>query len=194
MKGHIIKCINDSVKTKQLLAEKADEIEQMCQIVVDTYKNGGKLVIFGNGGSAADAQHIASELICLLDRNFERPSIPAITLTVNTSILTALGNDFGYDDIFSRQVEAIANKEDVVIGLSTSGNSPNVLNAFLSAKKKGAKTIGWTGEHGGKMNDAGLDFVLKVPAKHCGRIQESHMMVGHIMCDLIEKELHHKDK
>lgn len=190
MKNHILNTINDSVKTKQLLAERIDDIEKMCKLVVDVYKDGGKLFILGNGGSAADAQHIAAELIGLLDRNVERPSMPAVALTVNTSILTAIGNDRGYDEVFSRQVEGMVTEKDVVIGLSTSGNSQNVLNAFTAAKKKGAKTIGWTGIEGGKMNDANLDFVMKVPSKHCGRIQESHIMVGHIMCDLIEKEIH----
>lgn len=194
MKLHIANSINDSVNTKLKLLEKAADIEQMCSIVVDCYKNGGKLVIFGNGGSAADAQHIAAELVGLLDSSKDRPSIPAIALNVNTSVLTAVGNDKGYDEVFSRQVQCFADKNDAVIGLSTSGNSANVIKALIAAQLKGAKVIGWTGEHGGKMNEANLDFVLKVPAKHCGRIQESHIMIGHIMCDLIEKELHHRDK
>ncbi len=190
MKDHILNTINDSVKTKQMLLDKADEIERMCRIVVNAYKNGGKLVIFGNGGSAADSQHIAAELIGLLDRNVERPSMPALALTVNTSVLTAVGNDKGYDDVFSRQVEGLVTDKDVVIGLSTSGNSQSVLKAFSAAKRKGAKTIGWTGADGGKMNESNLDFLMKVPSNHCGRIQESHIMLGHIMCDLIEKEIH----
>src|SRR3989338_294542 len=145
MKDHITKCINDSVNTKKLLLDRLEDIESMCRIVVDVYKNGGKLVIFGNGGSAADAQHIAAELIGLLDTNIKRPSMPALALTVNTSVLTAVGNDSGYDDVFARQVEGMVNNNDVVIGLSTSGNSANVLKAFSAAKKKGAKTIGWSG-------------------------------------------------
>lgn len=193
MKLHITNSINDSVETKIKLLEKAAEIEQMCSIVVDCYLKNGKLIIFGNGGSAADAQHIAAELVGLLDKEKDRPSIPAIALNVNTSILTAVGNDKGYDEVFSRQVQCFAGPNDVAIGLSTSGNSLNVLKGLITAKARGAKAIGWTGEHGGKMNDAGLDFVLKVPANHCGRIQESHIMIGHIMCDLIEKEMHHKD-
>lgn len=193
MRTYITNSINDSVETKLKLLEKAAEIEAMCSIVVDCYLKGGKLIIFGNGGSAADAQHIAAELVGLLDRNKDRPSIPAIALNVNTSVLTAIGNDRGYDEVFSRQVECFANTNDVVIGISTSGNSFNVLKALAAAKSKGAKTIGWTGEDGGKMKTANIDFVMKVPAKHCGRIQESHIMLGHIMCDLIEKELHHKD-
>lgn len=189
MKQHITNIINDSVETKLKLLEKAAEIETMCSIAVNAYKNGGKLIIFGNGGSAADAQHIAAELVGLLDRNKDRPSIPAMALNVNTSVLTAIGNDKGYDEVFARQIECFANPNDVAIGISTSGNSPNVIKALLAAQKKGAKAIGWTGEHGGSMNDAGLDFVLRIPATHCGRIQESHIMVGHIMCDLIEKEM-----
>lgn len=194
MKLHIANSINDSVNTKLKLLEKAADIEHMCSIVVDCYKNGGKLIIFGNGGSAADAQHIAAELVGLLDSSKDRPSIPAIALNVNTSVLTAVGNDRGYDEVFARQVQCFADKKDVAIGLSTSGNSANVIKALIAAKLNGAKAIGWTGEHGGKMNDSGLDFLLKVPAKHCGRIQESHIMIGHIMCDLIEREMHHNDK
>lgn len=189
MKEHISKCINDSIETKRMLLNVIGDIELMCNIVVNAYKNGGKLIIFGNGGSAADAQHIAAELVGLLDKHVNRPSMPALSLTVNTSILTAVSNDAGYEEVFSRQIEGMANKNDVIIGISTSGNSANILKAFEAAKKKGAKVIGWTGKDGGKMNSANLDFLFKVPSLHCGRIQESHIMVGHIMCDLIEKAM-----
>lgn len=190
METIIKKSLKESVEAKQKLAEMSKEIEDMCSIIVNCYKNKGKMVILGNGGSAADAQHIAAELVCLLDRKNERPSIPAIALTVNTSILTAIGNDMGYEHLFSRQVHDLVTEKDVVIGISTSGNSPNVIKALEAAKQKGAKAIAWTGSKGGKMDEMGNDFVLKVPSDTCARIQEMHITVGHIMCEVIEKELY----
>ncbi|MDD4877888.1 MAG: SIS domain-containing protein [Candidatus Nanoarchaeia archaeon] len=190
METIIKKSLKESVEAKQKLEGMSKEIEQMCKIIVNCYKNKGKMVILGNGGSAADAQHIAAELVCLLDRKNERPSIPAIALTVNTSILTAIGNDMGYEHLFSRQVHDMVAENDVVIGISTSGNSANVIKALESAKEKGAKAIAWTGSKGGKMDEMGNDFVLKVPSDICARIQEMHITVGHIMCEVIEKELY----
>lgn len=190
MEAIIKKSLKESFEAKQKLAEMSKEIEDMCKIIVDCYKNKGKMIICGNGGSAADAQHIAAELVCLLDRKNERPSIPAIALTVNTSILTAIGNDMGYEHLFSRQVQDLVTENDVVIGISTSGNSANVINALNAAKAKGAKAIAWTGSKGGRMNEMGNDFVLKVPSDTCARIQEMHITVGHIMCEVIEKELY----
>ncbi|HII15937.1 MAG TPA: SIS domain-containing protein [Nanoarchaeota archaeon] len=192
MKDTITKSLKESFEAKQKLLSMSERIEQMCRIIVNCYKNKGKMVILGNGGSAADAQHIAAELVCLLDRKNQRPSIPAIALTVNTSILTAIGNDMGYEHLFSRQVMDLVNENDAVIGISTSGNSDNVINALNAAKEKGAKAIAWTGSNGGKMDDMGLDFVLKVPSDKCSRIQELHITVGHIMCEVIEKELYGK--
>jgi D-sedoheptulose 7-phosphate isomerase len=192
MKNTITKSLNESLESKQKLVSMSNEIEQMCRIIVNCYKNKGKMVILGNGGSAADAQHIAAELVCLLDRENKRPSIPAIALTVNTSILTAIGNDMGYEHLFSRQVMDLVNENDAVIGISTSGNSDNVINALKAAKEKGAKAIAWTGSNGGKMGSMGLDYVLKVPSERCARIQEMHITVGHIMCEVIENELYGK--
>ncbi|MFA5887131.1 MAG: SIS domain-containing protein [Candidatus Nanoarchaeia archaeon] len=188
----ITKSLNESLESKQKLVSMSNEIEQMCKIIVNCYKNKGKMIILGNGGSAADAQHIAAELVCLLDRENKRPSIPAIALTVNTSILTAIGNDMGYEHLFSRQVMDLVNENDAVIGISTSGNSDNVINALKAAKEKGAKAIAWTGSNGGKMNSMGLDYVLKVPSERCARIQEMHITVGHVMCEVIENELYGK--
>lgn len=192
MEDTIKQSLKESVEAKQRLETMSKEIEEMCRIIVNCYKNKGKMIILGNGGSAADAQHIAAELVCLLDRNNQRPSIPAIALTVNTSILTAIGNDMGYEHLFSRQVHDLVTENDVVIGISTSGNSPNVIKALEAAKEKGAKSIAWTGSKGGSMAEMGNDFVLKVPSDSCARIQEMHITVGHIMCEVIEKELYGK--
>lgn len=192
MEQTIKKSLKESTEAKQKLESMSKEIEEMCKIIVNCYKNKGKIIIFGNGGSAADAQHIAAELVCLLDRKNERPSIPAIALTVNTSILTAIANDIGYDHLFSRQVHDLVTDKDVVIGVSTSGNSPNVINALKAAKERGAKAIAWTGAKGGEMAGMGNDYVLKVPSDTCARIQEMHITVGHVMCEVIEKELYGK--
>ncbi|WDT82597.1 MAG: D-sedoheptulose 7-phosphate isomerase [Candidatus Manganitrophus sp.] len=162
------------------------EIAQAAAWIVASYGNGGKLVLFGNGGSAGDAQHIAAELVGRFER--ERRALPAIALTTNTSTLTAIGNDYGYNKIFSRQVEAWVQPTDVVIGISTSGNSPNVLEGIAAAKLKGAKTIGLTGEKGGKLASQ-TDLCLKVPSSNTARIQESHIMIGHLLCLLLEQQI-----
>ena len=142
--------------------------------------------MFGNGGSAADAQHLAAELIGRFLKN--RKSIPAISLTSDTSVLTALGNDFGYENIFSRQCESIVSKNDVVIAISTSGNSPNIINGIKAAKNNGGIVIGLTGGNNGKMNDL-VDQILKIPVKETPQIQECHRVIIHILCTLIEQEL-----
>ena len=142
----------------------------------------------GNGGSAADCQHLAAEFVGRFTR--ERRALPSIALTVDTSILTAIGNDYGFDAVFSRQIEALANQGDVVIGISTSGNSPNVLNAMLVAKEKGCVTVAFTGETGGKLAPL-CDLTLKIPSKVTARIQEMHILCGHILCDIAEEALAH---
>ena len=149
------------------------------------------MFFFGNGGSAADAQHISAELVGKYQ--VKRKGLPSLSLTTNTSVLTAIGNDFGYDFVFERQVESLVGSNDVVVGISTSGNSPNVLNGIIAAKKIGAKTIGLTGENGGKLSDM-ADIALKVPSQNTQRIQECHIMVGHIICDIVEKTLDPKFK
>jgi D-sedoheptulose 7-phosphate isomerase len=149
--------------------------------------NGGHTIFFmGNGGSAADSQHLAAEFVGRFQK--ERRGLPAIALTTDTSILTAVGNDYGYDAVFTRQVEALVRPGDAVVGLSTSGNSPNVLKALIAAKEKGATTVGMTGRSGGKMA-AFCDLCLKVPADVTARVQEGHALVGHIVCQLVDEEV-----
>jgi D-sedoheptulose 7-phosphate isomerase len=179
--------IQESIQVKEsLLQTMVPQIVQAADWIVQSYRAGGKLILFGNGGSAGDAQHIAAELVGRFER--ERRALPAIALTTNSSTLTAIGNDYGYAKIFSRQIEAWAKPEDVAIGISTSGNSPNVLEGMAAAKAKGTRTIGMTGEKGGKLAaEAGL--CIKVPSSNTARIQESHILIGHILCLLIEKNL-----
>ncbi|MFC2020408.1 D-sedoheptulose 7-phosphate isomerase [Chloroflexota bacterium] len=187
MHDKIAGTLRESASLQQVVAETmVGNIEQIISLIVSSYQTGGKVILFGNGGSASDAQHIAAELVGRLV--LERPALPAIALNTNASILTAVANDYGYETIFSRQVEALANKGDVVIGFSTSGNSPNVIEAINLAKTKGAKTIGFTGRGGGKLAEA-ADLVLAVPADNTQRIQEAHITIGHIVCELVEREL-----
>lgn len=183
----IRRTIRESIQVKEgIVRTLVPEIAQAAEWIVEAYRNGGKLILFGNGGSAGDAQHIAAELVGRFER--ERRALPAIALTTNSSTLTAIGNDYGYDKIFSRQVEAWAQPADVVIGISTSGNSPNVLEGIAAAKSKGAKTIGLTGEKGGKLASQ-ADLCLKVPSSNTARIQESHIMIGHLLCLLLEQQI-----
>lgn len=146
-------------------------------------KNGGKILLMGNGGSAADSQHIAAEIVGRFKK--ERKGMPAIALTTDTSILTSVGNDYGYDYIFARQIEALCRPEDLVIGITTSGNSANVVSAMEAAKEIGAVTIGLTGGSGGKLN-AICDFNLVMPSSVTARIQEAHIFVGHSLCEILE--------
>ncbi len=161
-------------------------IAEITSSIVGSYRKGGKLVIFGNGGSAADAQHIAAELAGRF--KIERKSLPAFALTTNTSILTAIGNDYDYGAVFERQVEGIVTKEDVVIGISTSGNAENVIRGIKKARSLGAVTIAFTGETGGKLKGE-ADILLLIPSTNTPRIQEAHITAGHIICELVEKEL-----
>jgi len=187
MRREITKRLEESAQIKKVIAKsKIDEIESMVKFIIMAYKTGGKVVLFGNGGSAADAQHIAGELVGRF--MLKRQAFPAISLTTNTSTLTAVANDYGYDAVFSRQVEALVNEKDVVIGISTSGNSPNVIEAIKLAKTKGAKTIGLTGGNGGRLAEV-ADLVLIMPSDITPRIQEAHITIGHIVCELVEREL-----
>jgi D-sedoheptulose 7-phosphate isomerase len=187
MRREIAGRLEESAQVKKAIAESnIDEIEHIVNFVLTAYKAGGKVVLFGNGGSAADAQHIACELVGRF--MLKRQAFPAIALTTDTSTLTAVANDCGYETVFSRQVEALVNEKDVVIGISTSGDSPNVLEAIKLAKTKGAKTIGLTGGNGGKLA-AVADLVLTVPSDSTPRIQEAHITIGHIVCELVEREL-----
>lgn len=161
-------------------------IYTLCLISSEAIGRGNKILIFGNGGSAADAQHIAAELVGRY--KLERRGLPAIALTTDTSALTAIANDYGYDMVFSRQIEALARPGDVVIGISTSGNSKNVINAFKSAKELGCKCIGLSGKDGGVMSKV-CDVNIVVPSNNTPRIQEMHILIGHIMCQAIEDSL-----
>ena len=167
-----------------------NDIEKASIIIVDALKNGNKILLCGNGGSAADAQHIAAELTGRYKT--ERRGLPGIALTTDTSALTAIGNDYGYDRVFDRQVESLANSGDVIIGISTSGNSKNVINALKLAQEIGCKTVGFTGRDGGAMNEV-CDINLVVPSDNTPRIQEMHILFGHTICQLIDNSYEDKD-
>ena len=175
---------SEHLKTAQATLEYiANPLEIAANLCIDCLQNGGKILIFGNGGSAADAQHIAAELVGRY--KVERKGLPAIALTTDTSALTSIGNDYGYNHVFDRQVEALANKGDLAIGISTGGSSSNVISALRLAKKMGCKTIGFSGRDGGEMN-ALCDVNLVVPAEDTPRIQEMHIVIGHTVCHLID--------
>ena len=162
-----------------------DQIETASKICINSLKNGGKILIMGNGGSAADAQHIAAELVGRYKT--ERKGLPAIALTTDTSAITSIANDYGFLHVFDRQVEALAHKDDVVIGISTGGTSPNVINALTAANKLDCKTIGLSGKDGGEFNSL-CDVNLLVNSNDTPRIQEMHILIGHTICHLIELE------
>lgn len=189
MKKYIKEQIKKSYETKQLIYKNKvllSNIEDVAQRCVKLYRNKKKTILAGNGGSAADAQHIAAELVGRY--GFDRPSIPSLALTTDTSNLTAIGNDYGYDKVFSRQLEGMGQDGDMFIGISTSGNSINIIKAFKAAKKKNIFTVALTGRDGGKMGKI-ADISLIVPSDSTPRIQESHILIGHILCDIIEKEI-----
>ena len=154
--------------------------------IIEAYKNKKKVVLFGNGGSAADAQHIAAEFVGKFYK--DRESLPALAFHTNTSVLTATANDFGYDLVFERQVSSFVEEGDIAVGISTSGNSPNVIKGLIKAKEKGAITVGFTGQKTSKVEEI-TDICLKIPSIDTPRIQEGHITVGHIVCYLVEKEL-----
>ena len=181
--------VRGSIETKQeLLAAAEQSILDAAALLTACLQSGGKILLCGNGGSAADCQHIAAEFVSVLNQSFLRPGLSAIALTTDTSILTASANDFGYGGIFERQMQALGRPGDVLIGVSTSGNSENVLRAFAYARGHGIQTIGLTGKPGGKFPGA-CDICIQVPAENTQFIQESHIMIGHIVCDLVEKSL-----
>lgn len=163
-----------------------NQVEEVINRIVLAYQQQRKVLIFGNGGSAADAQHFAGELVSRF--YFDRPGLPAFALTTDTSVLTAIGNDYGYDWVFARQVEACAQAGDVVIGISTSGNSPNVLRGLEAATRQGAITLGLTGQSGGQMRNL-CDLCLCVPATSTPRIQEAHLLIEHTICAEVEARL-----
>ncbi|MDO8525337.1 MAG: D-sedoheptulose 7-phosphate isomerase [Candidatus Omnitrophota bacterium] len=171
---------------EELHVSQAANIEKAARLIISAIRTGGKVLLFGNGGSAADSQHIAAELVGRFKK--ERRPFAAIALTANTSILTAIANDYGYNVTFSRQIEALGKEGDAAIGLSTSGNSKNVIEALEKARLQGMRTIGMTGAAGGSMKDI-CDALITVGSKNTPRIQESHIMIGHILCELVEGEL-----
>ena len=178
--------LEDSARTKLLLKDSARQIAKMAEAIVETLTSGGKIVFCGNGGSAADAQHLAAEFVGQF--HHVRKGLAALALTVNTSVLTAVSNDFSFDDVFARQVEALVTEKDLVIGISTGGSSKNVVRAIEQAKQQGARTAGLLGKGGGLLAKM-VDFPLIVPSDSTQRIQEAHITVGHILCNLMERAL-----
>ena len=183
MKSIIENEFAEHLKVAQLMSALTDKVQTAAQLCINSLNNGGKILIFGNGGSAADAQHIAAELVGRY--KVERKGLPAIAVTTDTSALTSIGNDYGYNHVFDRQVEALANKGDVAIGISTGGSSDNVISGLQTAKELGCKLIGFSGRDGGEMNDL-CDINLVVPAEDTPRIQEMHIVIGHTICHLID--------
>lgn len=182
----IVKYFDRHQEVVALAREKViDQIHEIATILSEALRNGNKVLVMGNGGSAADAQHMAAELVGRFKR--ERRGLPAIALTTDTSILTAIGNDYGFDRIFARQVEALASPGDVVIGISTSGNSTNVLDALSIAKEQGCRTVGMLGKDGGAIARI-VDMALIVPVNETAHVQEVHLVVLHILCDIVEAQ------
>jgi len=178
------KCLDDHIEVSKKMVNLLPNITEASILCIDALKNGNKILLCGNGGSAADAQHIAAELSGRFKK--ERIALAGIALTTDTSAITAIGNDYGYDFVFSRQLEALGREGDVLICISTSGNSKNVLNAMLSAKKINIKTITLTGKTGGKMSRQG-NINIVIPSDDTPRIQEMHIIVGHMICAMIDK-------
>ncbi|MFC1484989.1 SIS domain-containing protein [bacterium] len=168
----------------------ADQIYEAAEFILHAYRNNGCVYFFGNGGSAADAQHLSTELVCRFKKN--RKALPALALTTDSSFMTACANDYDFHTIFERQIEAFVGANDICIGISTSGNSENVLKGFQMAKERGAKTIAFLGSEGGKMKNL-TDVALIVPSSNTPRIQECHITIGHIICDIVETELFKND-
>jgi D-sedoheptulose 7-phosphate isomerase len=178
-----------SAEVKQRAAEVCEEpILEAAGMVAECFRGNGRLLLCGNGGSAADCQHIAAEFVSTLTQSFLRPALGAIALTTDTSFLTASANDFGFENIFARQVEALGRPGDVLIGISTSGGSANVVRALAKARELGLRTVALTGERGGAVAEA-ADVAVKVPSDSTQHIQETHIAVGHILCDLVERSL-----
>jgi D-sedoheptulose 7-phosphate isomerase len=187
MEETIRKCFKESSEVKdRFLKENLSKLIDAIKLIVQAFEKGNKLFFFGNGGSAADAQHLAAEFV---NRYLmERPPLPAIALTTDTSILTSVSNDFAFNEIFSKQLKALGKKGDIAVGLSTSGNSPNVIRAIETAKEMGMKTVAFTGMDGGKLFKK-ADITLLVPSSSTPRIQETHILIGHILCEMVENHL-----
>lgn len=189
MQNFIANQVKTSYETKQAIYNNEELmalIQEVSKITIEAYKKGNKTLIAGNGGSAADSQHIAGEFVSKF--YFDRPGLASIALTTDTSILTAIGNDYGYEKLFSRQVQANGVSGDVFIGISTSGNSQNIIEALKECKEKGIITVGFTGANGGMMKEL-CDYCLCVPSNETPRVQESHILLGHIVCAVVEEEI-----
>lgn len=186
MKKKIERIILESSKTSAALVSQADVIACAASKIAAAFRKGGKLIVFGNGGSAADAQHFAAELVVKFEK--KRKALPAIALNVNTSVITSCANDFSYEEVFSRQLEAMLGKGDVVVGISTSGNSPNVARALEYASSRGAVTVAFSGRDGGLVAEI-ADIVLRAPSDVTARIQECHILAIHAVCKIIEETL-----
>ena len=183
--------ILDSSESIKKSIENIPEIIRIIESITKSLKKGNKIILFGNGGSAADAQHIAAELVGRFD--YDRKSLPAISLTTDTSVITSIGNDYSFEKIFSRQCESLVNKGDVVVGISTSGNSINVKNGLLVSKRKGAKTVGFLGHKGGHIKNI-VDIPLIVNSNSTPRIQEVHRTAAHIICEIVEKNISRRSR
>ena len=187
MRDRIKDIFCESIHVKEeLLRTELGRIVEIAELIIEALRKNGKVIIFGNGGSAADSQHIAAELVGRFKK--DRTALAAIALTVNTSVLTSLANDYGYEIVFSKQIEALGRKNDVAIGISTSGKAKNVALGLKQAKKMGLKTVVLTGKNGNELAKA-ADLSLLVPSEVTARIQEAHITIGHILCELIEQEL-----
>jgi D-sedoheptulose 7-phosphate isomerase len=187
MREKILKAFEDSVTVKQqFVHENIDTIIEVSKLIADCFSKGGKLLIFGNGGSSTDASHIAGEFVNRFTK--DRPPFPAIALNTDMAVLTSIANDYDFSEIFSRQIKAFAQEGDVVIAISTSGNSPNVLKAVDASKRKKIKTIAFTGAKGDKLASK-TDYVFAVPSSVTPRIQETHNILGHVICQMVEEIL-----
>jgi D-sedoheptulose 7-phosphate isomerase len=186
----IIDSLVESSETKIAIQNECmNDILKVVDVLTNTFSNGKKLLLCGNGGSAADCQHIAAELMIRLSHDVKRPAIPAIALTTDTSNLTAGGNDIGFENVFARSVEGLGNKDDALLIISTSGNSTNLIKATEMAHSKGMKVIGFLGGNGGKLKSQ-VDFSVIVPSQNVQRIQEGHITIAHIICELVERSIY----
>jgi D-sedoheptulose 7-phosphate isomerase len=191
-KKFIVDSLNESSETKLKIRDNLQgDILKAVDLISTCYKNGNKLLLCGNGGSAADCQHIATEMMIRLSHHIQRPALPAIALTTDSSNLTAGGNDIGFENVFARNVEGLGNKGDILLAISTSGNSPNIIKATHAAHNKEMKVVGFLGGNGGKLKEL-VDFPITVPSSNVQRIQEGHITIAHIICELVEDELYGK--
>lgn len=189
----IKKQIEDSFRVKQSILQNEEIIQLILDVskeTIDAYKAGNKTILAGNGGSAADAQHIAGEFVSRF--YFDRPGLPSLALSTDTSVITAIGNDYGYEKVFARQIQANGKSGDIFIAISTSGNSANILEALKESKKNGIITVGLTGQSGGLMKEL-CDYCICVPSEETPRIQEAHILIEHIICSIVEEEIFGQD-